>query len=171
MLIKVVKNDLLCTVTAHFLNILFFLRTRKQPHFILRQENQKDQIIQENIYRYEHAWNLALNPNADCIVLARELSYCIHKANLADSQIVASYQDNNELFRVQLQYQGTPYKMMPLHTIVFDQVMDDEMFIEGLKIYLRGMLPDKVESSIDENSLCSISVSFLKQQRPKHSLQ
>ncbi|CAA0122206.1 Xanthine permease XanP [BD1-7 clade bacterium] len=147
-------------ISAVFMNIVFFLGARRQARFTLQLKDQPAQNIRENIYTYGNSWGLKQDLVEDAITIAKEVAHDIHHAHLAESDIVVEAKEDTEHFTVSLHYRGAPYKMMPLQTVDIEKILDEEMFIEGLKIYLRGMLPDKVTTSIKDNDYCSIAVSF-----------
>lgn len=127
---------------------------------MLRMENFPDRQIHENIHTYGNSWGLKQDLVEDTIMIAKEIAHDIHHANLAESDIIVEAKDNSIEFCVSLSYTGAPYKMMPLQTVNMEKILDEEMFIEGLKIYLRGMMPDRVSTSLTQNDQCCVMVSF-----------
>ncbi|WP_299006198.1 solute carrier family 23 protein [uncultured Shewanella sp.] len=147
-------------ISAVVLNMFFSIGSRRNARFILRMENYPDRKIRENIHTYGNSWGLKQDLVEDTILIAKEIAHDIHHANLAESDIIVEAKDNSIEFCVSLSYTGAPYKMMPLQTVNMEKILDEEMFIEGLKIYLRGMMPDRVSTSLTHNDQCCVMVSF-----------
>ncbi|WP_298774607.1 solute carrier family 23 protein [uncultured Shewanella sp.] len=147
-------------IFAVALNMIFSIGSRRNARFILRMDSLPDRQIHENINTYGNSWGLKQDLVEDTILIAKEIAHDIHHANLAESDIIVETKDNTIAFCVSLSYTGAPYKMMPLQTVNMEKILDEEMFIEGLKIYLRGMMPDKVSTSLTNNDQCCVIVSF-----------
>lgn len=147
-------------IFAVVLNMLFSIGSRRNARFILRMESVPDKLIRENINTYGDSWGLKQDLVEDTIMIAKEIAHDIHHAHLAESDIVVEARDSTIEFSVSLTYTGAPYKMMPLQRVNMEKILDEEMFIEGLKIYLRGMMPDKVSTSLNQNDHCCVMISF-----------
>ncbi len=66
--------------------------------------------------------------------------------------------DNTVAFSLTFTYHGMPYKMTPLPKVT-DQMLDEEIFITGLKIHLRGTYPEAVTSSVHGDE-CKLTLLF-----------
>lgn len=146
-------------VFAVLLNLLFYIGTRRAGHFLVRTKDGVETHIRRKLFEYGAGWRLKSDLIEDSISIARELVTQIDHACLADGDIIVDVHDDTLGFTLTFTYNGIPYKMMPLQKADASQVLDEELLISGLKIYLRGTLPDEIITQVKGDE-CKLIVKF-----------
>lgn len=146
-------------VSAIILNIIFHLGSFRRNSFILTHGDHVKTIVCKYFYNYGEAWALKHDMVEDAIAIATEVVEQIKQGDLASSAISVTLVNESGSFTMKFSYIGEPYKLQSIQKIDPNTIYDEETFIAGLKIYLRGTYPEEISCKIHDNK-CEISMRF-----------